>query len=519
MLTASPSPEGLPVEGQGALPRFFSVTQYCKSVERKIKQEIPKVWVQGTITQLNVRGRVAYLTLAEFENDDARPKAAVDVFLWAAELEGFNARFANLPTPFSLKVMIKVACRLEPGFYVPTGRFQPHVVDVDPRFTLGELAITRAKILAALRRDGLLEKNKALTLADCPLRVGLITAPGSAAYQDFTTVLLASGFSFEIIFAGARMQGDNTESSVIAALKALSAKRLDCICVVRGGGSRTDLVYFDSEAICRAIANCPVPVLTGIGHEIDRSLADEVAHADLITPTDCAKFLEERLQEALGNLAALSAGLGAHWSGGLQAASQFLGATARHLGQAFLAARDREKDYSRSVVGRLRQALRFHQEEAHLHLRRNAIGLRRGPPKAVQAASWKLRQRGERLLGTWALKKSAFSESLIQRREHLTTVFPLRLRTEKEALGLNRKQLVRVLRSGLRAAKDGLESKSRWLRTVDPAFILRLGYALVRDAKGEIIKAAAKAVPGDKLSLQWQDGEVQAEVLGEKENH
>ena len=88
------------------------------------------------------------------------------------------------------------------------------------------------------------------------------------------------------------MQGEATEATVLHALELLSQLPLDVICIVRGGGSKTDLVYFDSEAICRAIAACPVPVLTGIGHEIDNSLADLVAHADKITPTDCAKFLE-----------------------------------------------------------------------------------------------------------------------------------------------------------------------------------------------------------------------------------
>ncbi len=498
--------------GEGALPRFFSVTQYNRSIERLVKREVPKVWVQGTITQLNVRGRVAYMTLAEFETDDAKPKATIDVFLWSAELDGFNARFAKLPTPFGLKVMLKVAFQVEPGFYVPNGRFQPHVTDVDPRFTLGELALTRQKILAALRRDGLLTRNKELPLAECPLRIGLITAQGSAAYQDFTTVLLNSGFGFEMLFVGARMQGDNTETSVVSALRRLEALKPDCICLVRGGGARTDLVYFDSEAICRAIATCAVPVLTGIGHEIDRSLADEVAHADLITPTDCAKFLEERLQEVYGALAEKRREVIRAWQANLQQASLLLADSAQTLNQAFATAQLREREKAFAIVTRMRQALRYHMEEAHLHLQRNAVGLRRGPVKLLTASRWKLRHRGQQLRGAWAQQRGVMAQALGSRHQKVMTIWPMRLVRCQEELRRSGKTLAGTMRLAWKHAAESLEMKSRWLRTTDPAFVLRLGYALIRDAKGAAVSRSDQVKTGSLLTLEWQDGQAQAEV-------
>jgi exodeoxyribonuclease VII large subunit len=255
-----------------AVKKAYTVSLYNRGVERLLKKHAKSVWVEGVITQLQVRGKAAYLTLGEFAEDDAKPKAVLDVMLWAWQLEDYNARFAQLPTPFALRPDLKVSLLLEPNFYVPTGRFQPKVLDVDEAFTLGELSLTRRKILEKLQKEGLLDKNKKLALAEVPLRIGLITAPGSAAFKDFTTVLLQSGFSFQILLASARMQGAATESTVTEAFAALAKHSLDCICLVRGGGAKTDLVFFDSENICRAIAACPVPVLTGIGHEIDRSL-------------------------------------------------------------------------------------------------------------------------------------------------------------------------------------------------------------------------------------------------------
>ncbi len=293
--------------------KAYSVLQYNRSLEKLLKAQVPKIWVKGVITQLQIRGKVAYLTLGEFEEGDTKPKAVLDVMIWSWQLEDYHARFAQLPTPFSLRPELKVSVLLEASFYVPSGRFQPRILDIDEAFTLGELSLTRQKILQQLKLEGLLELNKKRFLGDVPLRVGLISAHGSAAYQDFTTVLLRSGFSFEIFFYPARMQGLATEETVSKGLEVLSRLALDVICLIRGGGSKTDLVFFDSEKICRAIAHCPVPVLTGIGHEIDRSLADIVAYSDLLTPTDCAKFLEGRVQDAWQGLGRMAGRLRETW--------------------------------------------------------------------------------------------------------------------------------------------------------------------------------------------------------------
>jgi exodeoxyribonuclease VII large subunit len=128
--------------------------------------------------------------------------------------------------------------------------------------------------------------------------VGLVTSAGSAAHADFLHELAASGFGFDVLCADARVQGVESELSIVAAITALELEGVDVIAVVRGGGARTDLAAFDSEAIARAIATCRVPVWSGIGHEIDRSVADEVAHSTWKTPTACAVALVESVRTA-----------------------------------------------------------------------------------------------------------------------------------------------------------------------------------------------------------------------------
>jgi exodeoxyribonuclease VII large subunit len=164
--------------------------------------------------------------------------------------------------------------------------------------TLGKLAADRQRVLAALGADGLLDANKARLLPLVPLRVGLVTSVGSAAYEDTVHELTASGIGFHVLVADARTQGTNADLSMVRALSVLKAQRCDVVLLVRGGGSRTDLVAFDSERLARAVAGMPVPVLAGVGHEIDTSVVDEVAHSSFKTPTACAAAVIEHVRSA-----------------------------------------------------------------------------------------------------------------------------------------------------------------------------------------------------------------------------
>jgi exodeoxyribonuclease VII large subunit len=519
-------------------PRIYSITQYNKSVERKMR-EFPRVWVKGVITQLNVRGRIAYVSIGEFEEGDARPKAVLDTTLWTSQLEMFNLRLASLPTPLTLRVELKVAFLLESNFYVPTGRFQPRIVDVDEKFTLGELAITRQKILEKLMKEGLLGKNKERPLADPALRVGLVTAPGSAAYRDFTTVLLGSGFSFQITFAPAKMQGEATEATVVHALELLSVLPLDVICIVRGGGSKTDLVYFDSEAICRAIANCPIPVLTGIGHEIDNSLADLVAHADKITPTDCAKFLEGLALNCLARLNAYAGNIAEAWRMEFQEAWHESAQRASVLRRAWESRRVTEDLRCREQYRLLASSAKRTLREERKSLKLDSVGLTRGPAKILRMEKLRFRNRSQGLGHGWARWRDARGQSL---RESLGKLrdgarrlaaaagkdqaAAARRLAEKARADLERgasalAPLRRLLRGAwtqnARSATEGLALKERLVHAADPARMLELGFSMLRRADGKAIRGVADVKAGDKVVNVLKDGTVESTVTGSEE--
>lgn len=278
--------------------KSYTVTQYMKALKQKV-ESTPAVWVRGVITQINEKSKIVYLSIADFEEGNVNPLATVPLYCFAAKFAVIRAKVENYPQPFELKEQLKVSFLIKADLYVPYGKLQAQILDIDPVYTLGELALTKSAILKRLALEGLLEKNKALTLADVPIRVGLITGEGTAAYKDFTTKLAESPFNFKVKTAYAKMQGSDTEPTVLAALEELAKDtELDVVCIIRGGGSKTDLNFFDSEALCRAVANYPLPVFTGIGHEIDRSLLDEVAYQSCITPTDTAKRLIDRVADS-----------------------------------------------------------------------------------------------------------------------------------------------------------------------------------------------------------------------------
>lgn len=279
--------------------KSYPVSKYLLSIKNLISSQVPSVWIHGVLSQMNERGNMIYLNLAEFNKDDVKPVATLPLFIFKSDYLFLKKKLASLPNPFELKEQLKVNLLVQADFYVPYGKFQAKVIDIDPAYTLGELALTREAILKKLSIEGLLRKNAELPFPLLPLHVGLITGEKTAAYQDFCTQLEKSPFAFKITEAFARMQGNDTENTILEALGKLRTEPdIDVVCIIRGGGSKTDLNYFDSEVLCRAIALYPTPVLTGIGHEINQSLVDIVAWFACITPTACAKYLIERTEES-----------------------------------------------------------------------------------------------------------------------------------------------------------------------------------------------------------------------------
>lgn len=244
------------------------------------------IWVRGEIQGWNARGPHAYFTLAD---DQADSKAVIPVAFFAPQRERLRKLLDRHRLVLGDGMKVRIHGYLD--YYAPTGRLSLKMGGIDPRFTLGDLAMQREQVLRRLVASGLLDANKRRRLTMIPLRIGVVTSVGTAAWHDFEHELSVSGVGFHLSVCDVRVQGDQAVSMVSAAVATLARRSLDAIVVIRGGGARNELAVFDAEEIAVAIANSPVPVLTGLGHEVDRSVADEVAHTSFKTPTACAQAL------------------------------------------------------------------------------------------------------------------------------------------------------------------------------------------------------------------------------------
>lgn len=265
-------------------------------------------WVRGEVAKVYEKGHV-YVDLVDAgsaSSDTKRP--VLNAHCWATPWAPLKRRLAAEGVVLKAGMVVSFF-----GFvdvYAPQGKIGFSITEIDVEGLLGDVARRRAELIARLRDEGLLEANRALPFPSVPLRVGLVASPGTEGYNDFTGQLLASGFAFSITLVKTLVQGDGAPAQIVAALRSLDRHGVDVIAVVRGGGSKGDLACFDDEAVARAIATSSTPVVTGIGHTGDESVADLVAHHHAITPTKLgeelssivARWREDRLRQPSSRL-------------------------------------------------------------------------------------------------------------------------------------------------------------------------------------------------------------------------
>lgn len=263
------------------------------------------VWVCGEIQNYdrNKNKNHIFFELCEKDPKTKEVVGRVGLVIFASRKTLIDELLRKAENNFALRddIEVKFLCRVD--FYPPHGALRLVVESIDPAFTLGKIAQERQKLIALLKENGTLEKNKERPLAPVPLNIGLITAHDSAAYNDFISELKLSGFGFKVFYIDTLMQGNKTERAVCRALDILGKiEELEAIVITRGGGSIAELSCFDSRKIAEKIAACPLPVLSGIGHEINTTVTDLAAHLFAKTPTAVARLLIQRVEDFLGSL-------------------------------------------------------------------------------------------------------------------------------------------------------------------------------------------------------------------------
>jgi exodeoxyribonuclease VII large subunit len=276
--------------------KFFNLSAITKRIQEILQPHIGKLfWIKAEISSGRERGGSFYCDLVETE-ETGKIIAKMNCSIWSSDLSRIRKQFKGHDLDLQLEngTVVGFQCTLQ---YSPQYGLSLKVVDADPAFALGELELKKREILDRLKKESLLEPNKRLFVPMLPQEIGLITSKGSAAYNDFLQTLTTSIFGFKIYVADAIVQGKQSEQSILSALNILEKLDVEIIIIIRGGGSKSDLYYLDNEAIARRIASYKMPVWTGIGHEIDKSILDYVSNRSFKTPTAVAEEILARFVE------------------------------------------------------------------------------------------------------------------------------------------------------------------------------------------------------------------------------
>lgn len=478
--TIAPKPEAAPkraaqVAEPTGPPKDDDAPLSIEALNNRVREAITRAFpervrVVGEITNLdkNRERKHLFFSLVEKEPDGGRIRANVDVALFERTAQRLIPVLER--AGLTLRDGIQILAEAKVDLYPATGRFQLIIEDIRPEFTLGQMALSREQILLELRKAGLERRNLELAIPVPTMRIGVLTSPDSDGWNDFLQEIRGSGIGFSIELFPVRVQGEELRPTVLRGLKwfARRSESFDVLCILRGGGSRTDLAWFDDKEVAFAVANHPLKVIVGIGHERDRSVLDEIAHS-VKTPTAAAAFLVELWRAQMEEL---------------RASSRALAEAAR-----FAVANAREK-----LAGLAHTLLRG----VHVRFAGERHRLATTAQRLVRGSAGLLRDRDRTLLDHAHRIKIAALHSL---------------RSADASLTRHRELLV------LRCAHR-LDRTARWLdaqatrqRLLDPKRVLARGYAMVRDARSaRIVTDAAKVSPGARLLLRLRDGELSTQV-------
>ena len=415
------------------------------SLERALPDEY---WVQAELSEVReAYNGHCYLEFVQKGNNGRDLVAKARGVVWAGTyrlLKPLFERETGRPLSAGMKVLVRVAVT----FHELYG-YSLSVTDIDPAYTLGDLARLRREILARLEADGILNDNKELPLPVLANRIAVISSATAAGYGDFRNQLLRNDYRlrFTLRLFPAVMQGERVEESVLAALDAIMAERdeWDAVVIIRGGGATSDLSGFDTYLLAAACAQFPLPVITGIGHERDDTVLDLVAHTRAKTPTAAAAFLVRHQLEAATRLEALS----------------------RDIGQEVMARLERER-------------VRLERLSA-----------------ALSAVFSQVRVRGEHRLEQLSLR--------------LAHAWQQRLADERHGLERCAARIGQGVASRLERERFRLQLLRQRCEAADPDLLLKRGYSMTF-SQGRLVRKASELEKGEEITTRLAEGEVRSVV-------
>lgn len=404
-------------------------------------------WVEAELLDCHEGNGHCYMELVQKDEYSNTPVARARANCWRNTWMRLRPRFENI-TGQRLHAGMKVLLLVKASFH-PAYGFSWNIIDIDPTYTMGDLARRRQEIIAALKEEGVFDLNKSIGIPMFAQRIAVISSETAAGYGDFCGQLADNsyGFQFSTRLFPAVMQGEMVEQSVISALDSINAEieKFDVVVIIRGGGATSDLSGFDTLALAENVANFPLPVITGIGHDRDESVLDMISCVRVKTPTAAADFLISNLADTLATIEDLGHRLVTHIKERLSEEKVRMSAMQSLLPTLFYRRKARETDIISSLSARIQTAT----------------------ARKLQAESARIDGISQRL--------PLYATSRLDREKHR------------------------------------LEMISQRADAVNPIHILRRGYSIALH-EGKAVRDSALLSPGDSIDIVMADGKILAEV-------
>lgn len=481
-------------------PKRYTLTELLGSLQRCIDHYYNRLYyVTGEVS--GYRGRSqrghCYFNLIDKVSDPLHPEhgggelsAQIAAVIWSSRYNQIAQRFRQVtgqPLADGLKIMALVELKYDPRYGL-----QLDIQDIDPSYTLGEVARQRRETIQLLERMGLMEHNKQHPMPR-PLRhIAIISSPTAAGYQDFTRQLEESAVKHFVSVAlfRATMQGKSAPQSIVAALERVRvhAALFDLVVIIRGGGATADLGTFDDFSVARAVAEYPLPVWSGIGHDRDESVVDMVSHRAFKTPTAVAAAVIDAWIEEYTLLEEARQGLAQAWRDARQGAREQLDYLAQQIRRETQEQLHRERELfvllREQLTVRPRTLLREHRTLVQSQRERLSSAARYLPMR--YQLQWEtllahFRHRYASYLSAQLSQLKSTHQSLQERTKATTT------------------------------QRTQLEHLAQIIRAMNPQIILQRGYAIIH-RKGELIKSPAQLHEGDAVDLQLAEGQLSATI-------
>lgn len=479
-------------------PKSVSLTELLSSVQRCVEKYYNRYfYVTGEISGYrgaNQRGH-CYFELVDKISDPLRPDVKVEglaakasAVIWRGRYEKIAATFRQA-TGIPLGDGIRILAQVEVNF-TPLYGLQLVVNNIDPNYTIGEAARQRKETIERLTQLGIIDSNKLLALPRPIRRVAVVSSPTAAGYQDFVRHIeesVAGSFIHPVLYR-ALMQGDRASGSVAEALERIRRHidLYDLVVVIRGGGGTSDLSAFDQFAVARAVAEFPIPVWSGIGHQRDQSVVDMVAHSDFKTPTAVATALVDAWCEELTLVTTLQ--------------EAFV--------QAYKSLRREKQEELQWLSVHLREEIvrQLHREQQQIGVLREQLTLL--PRNAVRGYQAALQQQKQRLVDLVAHLPQRYSTALQQVQERFVYAFSSYMYRRMYALQQQEKQLRDQYRTVERHRTE-LTHLNQIVQALHPRQVLQRGYAIVRH-EGHAVTKPDQLHEGDIVWIELAEGSIEA---------